>query len=340
MSGGRTAFWLLAGVLVLLLAAAEVQHELGTPLRGWAEPETVRVAPGETLADVLRDLRDRGLLRESPMVEWWARLRGWDRRVRAGRYLLGANQSAMEILRTLVEGPRLLEEVTLPEGLRLEEALEILARRLDLPVDSLRAAARDSAWLRSLGLPRPSLEGYLFPDTYRFDTGTPARAVLAHLVRQTLAFFTPERRRRADSLGLTIHEVVTLASIIQAEARWTDEMPRISAVFHNRLRRGWLLQADPTVLYAVGKVGQPPTTRDLQVDSPYNTYLRPGLPPGPINSPGRAALEAALHPLEGCRDLYFVAGPDGRHVFSRTLAEHEKARWRLRKMKTSVPRSR
>jgi UPF0755 protein len=252
--------------------------------------------------------------------------------------MIGAGMPPAEILQTLVEGPRLLQRVTLPEGLPLREALGILSDSLEIPAVAIQRVSRDTAWLDSLDLPVPSLEGYLYPETYHFDPGTSERVVIEHLVRSALDYFTPDRIQRAKNLGMSIHEVMTLASIVEAEAKVPEERSRISAVFHRRLERGIPLQADPTVQYAVGKMGEPLMTEDLSFPSPYNTYLIQGLPPGPINSPGAASLEAALWPLESCDDLYFVARPDGSHIFSRTLRQHEAARQTVRRLKRQTGR--
>jgi UPF0755 protein len=330
---GRRAFFVAAAGLLAVMAAAEIYHQLGVPLRVRAEPRPFTINRGETLDEVLDRLESEEIVRSARPLRFYARLRGWDRRVRAGRYMIGAGMPAAEILQTLVEGPRLLQKVTLPEGLPLQEAFGILSDSLKIPDVSLEGVSGDTTWLLSLDLPIPNLEGYLYPETYHFDPGTSERIVIEHLVKSALEYFTPEKIQRAKELGLSIHEVMTLASIVEAEAKVPEERSRISAVFHRRLERGFPLQADPTVQYAVGKVGEPPTTDDLSVPSPYNTYLIQGLPPGPINSPGAASLDAALWPLESCNDLYFVARPDGSHIFSRTLREHEAARQTVRRLK-------
>jgi UPF0755 protein len=180
-------------------------------------------------------------------------------------------------------------------------------------------------------VPGPGLEGYLFPDTYRVARGAPLQDILLAMVERYRAFWTPERVARRDSLGMSEREVVTLASIVQAEARVVEEMPVIASVYQNRLERGQLLQADPTVLYALG--GYRPrllyAAMDSVADNPYNTYTHPGLPPGPIGSPGEEALDSALYPAD-TDFYYFVAQPDGTHVFSETLEEHNRAVARLR----------
>ena len=172
-----------------------------------------------------------------------------------------------------------------------------------------------------------SIEGYLFPDTYRFARGVPLDAVIEAMVARYEDVWTAERRSALEASGMTETEIVTLASIIQTEARQVSEMPRISGVYHNRIRDGWLLQADPTVIYALGGYRERLlyAAIDSVADNPYNTYTQRGLPPGPIASPGEQAIDAALHP-ERHGYWYFVARPDGYHVFTQTLAEHNRAK--------------
>jgi UPF0755 protein len=176
--------------------------------------------------------------------------------------------------------------------------------------------------MSEVGIQAESLEGFLFPDTYLFMWPLNPQVVVRRMIHRFNEVFDERMRQRVDSLGFSKKEIVTLASIIQAEAVFESEMPHISAVYHNRLLKGWRLEADPTVAYALGGVRRRLWHKDLRIDSPYNTYRVRGLPPGPICSPGRAALIAAAWPLEGCRDLYFVADGNGRHLFNRTLREH------------------
>jgi UPF0755 protein len=222
--------------------------------------------------------------------------------------------------------------LTIPEGFTLRQiGARIAAFTGDSP-DSIRLLLGDPAFVSGLKVPGPTLEGYLFPDTYRFADDLPARAVILALVERYREFWTLERRARLDSLGLTERELVTLASIVEKEARVGEERPVIAGVYWNRLQRGMLLQADPTVQYALG--GEP-RERLLYADidsvagHPYNTYTQPGLPPGPIASPGEAALDASLSPAE-VPYLYFVARPDGSHEFTRTNREHINAKNRIR----------
>jgi UPF0755 protein len=217
--------------------------------------------------------------------------------------------------------------LTIPEGFRLDQMAGRIARIVGVPVERVAAELESEELGAELDLPGPGLEGYLFPDTYRFAQGVPLSIVIEAMAARYRRVWTPERRARLAALGMTEREVVTLASIVQAEARRVDEMPRIAGVYHNRLDQGWFLQADPTVLYALGGYRERLlyAAIDSVEDSPYNTYARAGLPPGPIGSPGERAIDAALSP-EDHDFMYFVAWPDGTHVFTRSLAEHNVAR--------------
>jgi UPF0755 protein len=308
-----TATSVAAGYAVLLL------HR---PLAPDSSAQRFRVAAGDPFATIRAHLVAARLVSPRAPLALWARVSGRDRHVRAGTYELSASRSPLEILRAFVAGEVLQIRITVPEGLTCEQSYALLAEPLGVSIDSLRAVAANAAWLDSLGLPRTGLEGYLFPETYLFEPGTSARAVLRIPVATCLAHLDAVRRARAAELGLSMHAALTLASIIEAESPDSLERRRISAVYHNRLRMGWRLEADPTVAYALGRPGEPLTHVGLAIESPYNTYRRPGLPPGPICNPGLVSLDAALWPLDGCQDLFFVARGDGTHAFSRTLAEH------------------
>jgi UPF0755 protein len=283
------------------------------------------VPVGASFSSVADTLGSRGLIGSPTLFSIYGRMRGDDHRVRAGRYSVAVGSSWHDILDTLVNGRVVTEAVTIPEGFRLTQIAARLAPIVERPADSVLARLSTPGADTLLGVPGPGLEGYLFPDTYLFTPGVHVGAVVRAMVARYHAFWTPQRRARMDSLGMTERQVVTLASIVQAEARVVEEMPRIASVYDNRLHRGMLLEADPTVMYALG--GQRERLLYAAIDSvagsPYNTYRHRGLPPGPIGSPGEAALMAALYP-SGESYLYFVARPDGTHVFSRTLAEHNR----------------
>jgi UPF0755 protein len=314
----------LAAILpvAMLVVAGYAMLLLHRPLASGAPAQRFRVAAGDSFATIRARLVAERLISPRVPLTLWARVTGGDRRVRAGTYELHASRSPLQILSTLVAGDVLRVRVTLPEGLTCEQSFKLLSEHLGVAIDSLRAVAADAGWLDSLGLPPVGLEGYLFPETYLFEPGTSARALLLAPIEACFARLDAARRARADELGLTMHAALTLASIIEAESPDSLERRRISAVYHNRLRMGRRLEADPTVAYALGRPGAHLTHADLAVESPYNTYRHAGLPPGPICNPGLVSLDAALWPLDGCRDLFFVARGDGTHAFSRTLAEH------------------
>jgi UPF0755 protein len=217
-----------------------------------------------------------------------------------------------------------------PEGATLAELARTIEQQRLAPAAEVLRAAHDPAFLRTLAIEGPSLEGYVFPDTYHFTRGLTAEEMLARTVQRLRAKLAPDVVVRARERGLDVHALLTLASIIEREAVVADERRLISAVFWNRLQLGMPLQADPTVQYAVGKERRALTRADLATDHPFNTYTRAGLPPGPIASPGLAAVEAALDPAP-VKYLYFVATDEQRHHFSTTVAEHNAAvaRYRL-----------
>lgn len=306
-----------------------------------AETVRVRIAPGSSLAQVAGDLESRGVLDSAWRLRAVARLHGGGSRIRAGEYDLPRGSSPATLLEIFVEGRQRLQRVTLVEGLRWEASAEVLADSLALDLERLAVhiVEPDPVWRQALDLPDSSgLEGYLFPETYRFAAGTAAADVVAALVGSFQDHFDRTLRQRAEEIGWSVHEVVTLASIVEAEAVFDAERPRVAAVYRNRLDRGWRLEADPTVAYVLRKEGERLLFRDLEVDSAYNTYRRAGLPPGPINSPGLASLRAVLWPEPGFEAMYFVADGRGGHVFSRTWQEHREAVEHYRRQRREAER--
>ena len=328
--GAAACVILLGGVSVLLWLAAPVE----TPGAAPADGETVvfTVAPGATFGQITDTLAARGLIRRPLLFRVYGRLRRDERNVRSGTYALDAGTGWASLLDALVEGRVRMVAVTIPEGFTLPRIATRIAAITELPADTVRVRLEGEDAHARWNLPGPGLEGFLFPDTYLFAAGVPLDAVVEAMSERYRSYWTPEREARAAELGLSEREVVTLASIIQAEARVSGEMPAISAVYHNRLRIGMLLQADPTVLYALGGHRRRLlfAAIDSVADHPYNTYTQGGLPPGPIGAPGAAALDAALHPAE-VDYLYFVANADGSHTFSRTLSAHNRAVARARR---------
>ena len=289
-------------------------------------PAEITIPAGAAFHEVVDTLRDRGIVLRPRLFRAYARLKGLDREVRAGNYAFPQPSPWSRILRDLTEGRVLTEDLTIPEGFTLAQIAPRLASITGMDPDSVLAEITAESAEEEWGVPGPGLEGYLFPDTYRFAPGVPLREVLATLVGRYHQVWTPERIALRESQGLSERELMTLASIVQSEARVQTEMPTISSVYHNRLDQNHLLQADPTVLYALGgnRARLLFAAMDSVADHPYNTYTHVGLPPGPIGSPGLAAIDATLSPAN-TDYFYFVAHPDGSHVFSITLAEHNRA---------------
>jgi len=317
---------LTIGILFLATMFVYGWWVLHRPLDPAGERSFVEIQSGESLESIRTRLVSEEII--SPQAAWvhWARLMGKDRFVKSGRYELSAAMSPVQILSVMVRGDVVLEQVTIPEGWIAENIIRRLSADLDIPIANFESAIGDTAWLSSHGISYQAIEGYLFQETYLFARGISAEEILTEMVELGRSRATPSYRGRAAELGLSWHNVLTLASIVEAETAVPEERSRISAVYHNRLRKGWLMQADPTVAYAAGRTGEVLTSKDLEVDSPYNTYIYKGLPPGPICSPGGRSIEAALYPVEGCLDMYFVARGDGAHTFSRTLIQHNEAR--------------
>jgi UPF0755 protein len=314
---GRRTLGLVALAWLLALAGCATADDTEVVL-------TIR--PGSSFREAADSLAAHGVVRFPRLFGFYAARRGRDRSTRYGMYVIRRGASWNGILHALQTGEGIMNRVTIPEGWPLWETLPVLANTLELPLDSLEAAVRDPALLARLGIPRrvETAEGYLFPDTYDFPKGVTAREAVELMVRRFESRWDPAWDARLAMLKQTRHEVVTLASIVEKEAVKDQERPIIAGVYRNRLRIGMALQADPTVQYALRQRPGRVLLRHLKVDSPYNTYRNPGLPPGPIAAPGRASLEATLFPAS-VPYRFFVAHPDGHHEFRKTYAEHLEA---------------
>ena len=288
-------------------------------------PERVSVPPGATFGAVTDSLVAHRLVQSRLAFKLLARMRGVDRSVRSGVYEFPRDASAFTILRTLSAGKVVAARLTVPEGLTARQIAALAAEHLSFPADSLLAAVRDPALADSVGLPHGSLEGFLRPETYIVPVDITARQLVRLMAEGFRKSWEPGWTARLDSMRLSETQLVTLASIVEGEARLDTERETIAAVYLNRMRLGIPLQADPTVQYAIelatGRKKVRLYQKDYGIASPYNTYLNPGLPPGPVNSPGRRSIEAALYPAI-VPYLYFVASPDGHHAFARSYEEH------------------
>jgi UPF0755 protein len=324
----RLGFIISLAVLVALGAAAAFLMDLwafaDAPARESAETKILSVAPGESFSTISDRLAEEGLILLPVKFRRYAMLRGFDKRVKAGEYELSAAMSPRRILNALVQGRVRLRRLTIPEGFDLVQiAAEVEAAGLGAAGDFL-AAARDPALVKKMGLEGETFEGYLFPDTYFFPKSESPEQMIAAMVERFRSVMTEDWRRRAEQIGFSVHQVVTLASIIEKETGAAAERPVIASVFHNRLKKNMRLETDPTVIYGLKDFDGNLTRKHLRTPTPYNTYKTRGLPPGPIASPGRASLKAALYPAE-TDYLYFVSKKDGTHHFSATFGEHRAA---------------
>ena len=318
-------------VLALLLAAAVLVWSHWVLWRPQStRPVEITVAPGAPAGAVLGQLHEAGLLPSPLAGRLYLRAFANGRSPRWGRYRFPVGCRPADALERVLDGRVETVEVTIVEGCTLDELAAAYAAAGFGTVEEWRQIGLDRGRIADLAPDAPSLEGFLFPDTYRFAVGLGASPVAGHMLERFREVWRAESGG-ATPLWASPLELVTLASLVEAETSLASERPRIAGVFRNRLERGMLLQCDPTVVYALKRRGEWRGLlyrRHWATDDPYNTYRYPGLPPGPINSPGRAALAAAVRP-ESHDYLYFVASPQGGHAFSRTLAEHERAvaRW-------------
>jgi UPF0755 protein len=287
----------------------------------------VEVEKGMGAAAAARLLEESGAIGSRHSFIMSYRLFYFPRPIRAGEYVLTSPLRAKEVLDILVKGKVFLHAVTVPEGLTALEIVPLFTPFLTDGEAGFMAALHDLRIISPIDREAKDLEGYLFPETYSIPKGISSAEAISAMVAQFRANFSGDWPARAESLGMSVRQVVTLASLIEKESSAAEEKKLISAVFHNRLRIGMKLDCDPTIIYALKQKGLfngNLTKKDMSLDSPYNTYRHPGLPPGPICNPGRAALEAALYPADEPY-LYFVSRNDGSHHFSRTFAEHQKA---------------
>ena len=303
-----------------------MRQRLAEPYRGYAAAEQfVEVRAGAGPAAIGRRLVDAGVVRDS----WDFRVALWRagaaRRLKAGEYRFAEPMTVGEVVRTLARGDVYLRAVTFPEGLTIREMARVFAASGLGTAAAFLEAARDASLVRDLDPDATTLEGYLFPETYRLSRGAGAEELVRMMVARFRHVFSPLESAAAER-GLTVRQAVTLASIVEKETAHAEERPMVAGVYVQRLKIGMALQCDPTVIYALERAGRYDgnlTREDLAFDSPYNTYRYPGLPPGPIAAPGERSLEAAVHPAdEGY--LYFVSRNDGTHVFAKTLAEHNR----------------
>jgi UPF0755 protein len=322
----------LTAVSILGLGATEGLHALTPRDPAQKALSVLEISKGQTPFEVAGQMEKSGIIRDSArFLRLGKLLRKW-RGMKAGEYEVSASMTPLQLLDVITSGISLSHPITIKEGDNLYEIANQLESRRLAPKTEILRLARDPAWIQAqLGTmegvdPRGlSLEGYLFPDTYHLNRGQTPEEILRTMVRKFRAVWTEEYSRRARELGFSRHQILTLASMIEKETGASEERPRISSVFHNRLRKKMRLQSDPTTIYGIwerfdGNIHK----SDLLEATPFNTYTLPGLPVGPIANPGKAAIEAALNPM-ATEDLFFVSHNDGTHEFTRTFEAHQAA---------------
>jgi UPF0755 protein len=318
---------LLYGILLVFLGAAGVGlwffQYMVTPVGNSDVQVPVWIKPGQGFFETIEQLQNLDLVKHPEKFRWLAYLQQYERRIRAGEYALSSSMSPQEILTTLVRGETILHKIVVPEGATLGKIGQLLEKEGLVSSDDFMSAATNPDLVAALGVQGVTLEGYLFPETYYFPKGVTAGQVINKMVAQFKRVFESAWSDRAREMGFSVHEVVTLASIVEKETAKPEERPRIAAVFLNRLKRNMRLESDPTVIYGMEHFDGNITRRDLQTLTPYNTYRIKGLPPGPIANPGKDAIKAVLFSPEE-PFLYFVSKNDGSHHFSRTFSEHNR----------------
>lgn len=315
------------------LTVCYVYARLNTPGPLLGTPARIFISPGSTLQQTAQMLVAEGILTSVQPFRFWAQFTGKDRSIQSGEYILETRLTPRRLLETLTRGQVIHHLVTIPEGLTLKQIAKRLEDQGFGPQAQFLSLGTSPQFLATWDLREYGLEGYLYPDTYFFSKQSSAADILGRMLTRLSEVFSPAMQQQAQELGVSRHEVLTLASLVEKETGVAQERPLIAGVFHNRLRQNMPLQCDPTVIYGIPNFDGKLTRRHLRTPTPYNTYLFTGLPPGPIANPGLAAIQAVLSPAE-TNYLYFVARGDGSHVFSSRLADHNRAVRRFQKRRS------
>ena len=323
----RLALLLLVVLVVVAVGGGLwVTQRVSEPFGNFSGEQFVQVPPGESTIGIGRRLIAAGVIRDELTFRLAVRWHGRGRSLKAGEYRFAEPASPATVIDRLAKGDVYLLPLTFPEGLTAEEMSVLFAQSGLGSSKAFVAAASDPAAIKAIDPAADTLEGYLFPDTYSLPRQIDAEAMVARMVRRFITVFDEDMRARAKASGLSVRQIMAIAALVEKETARADERPLVAAVYRNRLRVGMPMQADPTVIYALKRAGRwngNIRRSDLDFDSPYNTYRYPGLPPGPIASPGKAAIEATISPAK-VDYLYFVSRNDGSHAFASTLPEHNR----------------
>jgi len=315
-------FFFILGICFIFLWNAV--HFAETPFNLSGKNQTFTINRGENLLTISQNLFHEKLIKNSTMFRLMVRFKHQAGKLQAGEYMLSSAMPPEKILNIFVSGRVKLYKIVIPEGLNIEETAAIIERDGFGSKEKFIKLARDKKFAESLGIKSDSLEGYLFPETYFFPKNTSEKKIIIQMVKEFNRVFTLKWRKRAKALGFSVHDIVTLASIIEKETGNAGERPIISSVFHNRLKKNIPLESDPTVIYGIKNFNGNITRKDLNRKTPYNTYKIKGLPHGPIANPGRLSLKAALFPAD-TEYLFFVSKNNSTHKFSKTIREHNRA---------------
>lgn len=305
------------------------------PQIGSKKIKKISIQPGITLTQLAKTMKEEKLISNSYLFLSAVKIIGKSRSIPVGTFSLYNASNNYFVIRQLFYSPPLLRKTTFIEGWNLKKILEHMEKELNITSKKIDSLFKNTDFLSSYGLSNDKVEGYLFPDTYFFSENPSAKNVIETLLKEGDRFWTPSKLLRAKTMGFTKHEIITLASIIEGEAVHDQERSVISAVYHNRLKKNMKLQADPTIQYIIDENPRRLLNKDLKIDSPYNTYMYHGLPPGPINSPGEKSLNAALYPDKN-NYLFFVATGNGYHTFTKNERQHNIAKRKLQKLRRAL----
>ena len=301
-----------------------LRHYAELPTSSDTKNHVINIPAGQAFNVTTDNLFKTGIIKSPFKFRMIARLKGYDKRLKAGEYILSASMPPIKILEKLVKGTVKLYKLTVPEGLNLYQIGENVAKAGFGEQNAFVESATDSDFARASGISAGNFEGYLFPDTYHFPKNVSIKTIISTMVQRFWQVFRAEWKDRSQQLGFSVHQVVTLASIIEKETGAPFERPLISSVFHNRLRKKMRLESDPTVIYGLKSFDCNLNRKHLKTLTPYNTYRIKALPPGPIANPGQASLEAALYPAD-TKYIYFVSKKNSTHQFSTNLKDHNQA---------------
>ena len=299
----------------------------------------LKISHGQSLAAISSMMSQKNIISNQWVFEFVTKLKGLDKSIQVGTFGFNRTHTNQDIINNLAFGRPDRKKITFLEGWNMKQVSRHLADVMKFDYDEVITLLNNESFIKDLNINSNTLEGYLFPETYYFFEGVNKKTIIKRLVNEHFSFWNEENILKADKLGFTPVEIVTLASIIEGEAIYDSERPIISAVYHNRLKKGMKLQADPTVQYIIKDGPRRLLNKDLRIKSPYNTYMYKGLPPGPINSPGLQSLLAALNPQIN-NYFYFVAKGDGYHTFSKNEKEHERAKRAFQRVRKKVKRQR